>query len=148
MGAMRYFVAAAIVVTFAGAAVAQSTDIDVQQRTMGPASELPVPVAQMSTSDISAYETGVRNGVVRGWQSGGVTISPADVGLTSDLAPAGGGLKIIRTKVVVRAKSFQWVFMGVADGNIVTVFCTSKTAQPFELGGSECDRRVKQVFGQ
>ena len=122
--------------------------IDVQQRDMGSASDLSGPVAQMSASDLAGYETGLRNGVVRGWASGGVAVPPETISLSSQIVPAGGGLKIIRTKIIVPGKSFQWSYLGVSGGKLIAVVCTSKTAQPFNPGGTDCERRVNDVFGK
>ena len=145
---MNRLVIALLALTVPGAALAQALGgIDIQQQTLGSAKGLPSPVAQMSASDVTAYENGLRIGIAKVWESHGIALADDDISIASEIIPAGGGLKIVRSKVIVNDKSFQWVFMGVAGENLVGVFCTSKTAQPFEPGNTECGARVKQVFG-
>jgi hypothetical protein len=132
-----------------GGALAQGTNgIVVQEQKMGAASELPIPIAQMQPDHITAYETGLRRGIGNVWKSHGVELSPDDIVIASDLVPAGGGLKVVRSKIVIRSKGFGWVFMGIVGPDLLGVFCISQSAQPFAVNGTDCGRQVEQTFGR
>ena len=118
----------------------------VNEKVMGSASELPYPVAQMTPSDIDQYNIGLRNGITRAFQSHGKTLATDDISIQSQIMPY-GSRSIVRSTVITRVSgTYQLVFMGIVGSNLVGVFCTA--ARPFEASGNDCERQLKQTFGE
>jgi hypothetical protein len=128
-----------------GPLIAQSTaanDVVISDKVIGAASELPADLTKLSQADVAAANAGLREGAEQVFREHGLT--GADVS-SEVVVLAGRG--VLKTRVQIPEKVFYWQYTGTSKENAVIVVCTSRSAHPFDLNGSECERRATQVFG-
>ena len=119
-------------------------DIDVQQQNIGLASSFS---NGFPPADLDGYNNGIRAGVVAAFKSHGLDFPPKSLIISSENISV-DGRKVLKTKISVPSRLFQYAFLGISRGNAMRVLCTSRTARPFDPISTECGRQLKQIFGQ
>ena len=123
----------------------ETNDINVaiQERMGAKASDFPT---DFPPDFVRLFDRGVRDGIVDGLRKKGLTIAPNDVALSTTVVNV-GRKRILKSKVYVPSKLFWFQFAGVSGLKVMIVVCSSRTAHPFQVEGTDCGATVAKVFG-
>lgn len=123
---------------------AKDVGIIVNERIGKKASDFP---REFPADFIPVFNDGVRDGIVEGLKGRGRTVVASEIVLSTTVVNVGKH-KVLKSEAHVPSKLFWYQFLGVSDSKVVDVICSSRTARPFDLEGSECAATVSKVFGR
>jgi hypothetical protein len=118
-----------------------NADVFVAQGVTGPASSF---TSDFSPEALRTYSSGVHDAMVN---KNPEHLVPAAVTVSTEVMTIGSH-KVLKTRVYAPSQMFMYQFAGVSGPDMVVVGCISRTAHPFEIRGTECQRQVATTFGR
>jgi hypothetical protein len=120
----------------------ESTDIVFQKQIAGPASIFPRTLTRQAVESWNNY---VRDGIVKSYHNHGVDLDP-NVTTVSTSVIYLGGRQVMKSKAEIPSQLFLYQYAGVAGADFVIILCTSRTARPFDVTGTQCEKDAEQFF--
>jgi hypothetical protein len=117
-----------------------NTDVYVAHAATGPASAF---IPDFSPHSLSDYGRGVHDAMV---SHNLEHLTPEALSVSTEVASFGSH-HVFKTRIFAPSQMFMYQFAGVSGSNMVVVGCISRTARPFQTGGTECDRQAAKAFG-
>jgi hypothetical protein len=117
-----------------------NADVFVARAVTGPASAF---TPDFSSDGLKDYSRGVHDSMV----NNSLGHLASDSISVSTEAIAVGSHRILKTRVFAPSQMFMYQFAGVSGSDRVVVGCISRTARPFEIKGTECERQATKAFG-
>ena len=118
-------------------------DVVVDQRVAGSSAGFP---SHFDADFVNRYNAGVHDGIVDTLRKAGVMVEPGEVKTSTDVVSLGPH-KVLKSKMVVASRLFAYQFTAASKGQVIVVICTSRTARPFETGGTDCEKRAVKAYG-
>ena len=122
---------------------AEQGDVVTEQRVYGPAAKFPT---NLTAEVVRMYDKGVRDGMGEVLHSRDPSISLTTL-TTSTRIVSFSGHMVLKSQIQVPSRMFMYQFAGTSGESIVLVICSSRTAQPFDTAGTECERTAAKLFG-
>jgi hypothetical protein len=116
-----------------------NADVFVAQAVTGPASAF---TPDVSSGGLEAYSRGVHDSMV---SKNPERLTSEAVSVSTEVIPIGSH-EVLETRISASSQMFMYQFAGVSGADMVVVGCISRTARPFEIRGTECERQVAKTF--